>query len=116
MSLAATAKRILQKRGEAVVITRPGGVDRDPATGDVIGSLEPLNINGFGYPGQYEADDVDGTVIRSSDTRLVLERIVVRPEVGWDALVDGKTHRIMSVQPVRKSGQDIIYICQLRAS
>ena len=30
------------------------------------------------------------------------------------AQVQGKTFRVMDVQPITKSGADVIYICQLR--
>lgn len=114
--LALAAIELLEELGEPVVIRRPGGEERDPATGDLIGSATPLEFDGHGYPGQYEADEVDGTTIHSSDTKLLLGLIAQRPQVGWEADVDGKTLRIMEAEAVRKSGQDIIYICQLRAS
>jgi len=36
------------------------------------------------------------------------------PAQGWRAQVQGKTFRVMDVQPITKSGADVIYICQLR--
>jgi hypothetical protein len=45
-----------------------------------------------------------------------LEKVSVRPEVNATATIDSKTYRIMDVQFIRRSGADIIYICQLRAN
>lgn len=114
--LVLAAIELLQELGEPVVIRRLAIVERDPATGEAVGDAEPLEMSAPGYPDNYESKEVDGATIRASDIKLILGLTSQRPQVGWLAEVDSKTLWIMSVAPIRMSGQDIIYICQLRAS
>ena len=71
-------------------------------------------VPGFGYPSRFQNAEVDGTVIKRSDTRLILNKVDEEPAQGWRAQVQGKTFRVMDVQPITKSGADVIYIFQLR--
>lgn len=111
----ATARRLLAKFGEPVVLSYVAGGSIDPATGEgTPGST--VTINGNGYPSRYRADQVDGTQVLGTDTRLILELVDERPAPGWAAQVNGITFRVMDAQPIRKTAQDVIYICQLRES
>lgn len=111
---AADASAMLAEFGEAVTIAFPGTPSFDPVTGAPLSGGVGAQYTAKGYPGQYGANEVDDSVIKSGDIRLILERIAQRPDVGCTALVDGVTYRVMAVRPVRKAGQDVIYICQLR--
>lgn len=113
MSIADTAARLLKQFGEPIEFkyTTSGGFDN--ATGAPIPGTTVVRI-GSGYPGRYESNDIDGTVIRAGDIRLIAERISERPQVGWDVTVDGQKYRVQNVQNVRLSGNDVIYICQIR--
>jgi hypothetical protein len=113
MSLSVTASRLLKQFGEPIEFKYTTGGGFDPATGAPIAGSEVVRI-GSGYPGRYESNDIDGTVIRSGDIKLTVERISERPQVGWDVTVDGLKYRVQNVQNVRLSGEDIIYICQIR--
>jgi len=114
MSIADTATKLLAKFGEPVTLTHETNEVRDPATGEITTPASENVVPGFGYPSRFQNAEVDGTVIKRSDTRLVLNKVSRRPEQGWRAQVQGKTFRIMDVQPITKSGADVIYICQLR--
>lgn len=114
MTITASASRLLKKLGEPVTLAYTSGATVDPVTGDTTGGT-PVTVAAYGYPGRYMANEVDGSIIKSGDIRLTLEKISTRPQQGWDATVDGKTYRIMDVRPVRKSAADVIYICQIRA-
>ena len=105
---------MLAEFGEQVVITFAGTPSFDPVTGAPVSGSAGAQYTAKAYPGQYATTEVDESVIRSGDIRLILERIAQRPDVGCTALVDGVTYRVMAVRPVRKAGQDVIYICQLR--
>lgn len=111
----ANAIRLLKAKGEAVQVTFPSAPSFDPVTGDTIAGGVPVVLAGYGYSGQYKSGDVDGTVIKSGDVRLVLGVLSDRPVVGSSVLVDGVTYRAMSVSPIRESGRDVLYIVQLRA-
>ena len=113
---AATAKALLTKFGELVSLTKPGVPSFDPVTGETITGTAGITYAGKGYAGRYVTTDVDGTNIQQSDIRLVLELLPERPDRGWMAAVDGKAYRVMDVRAIRKAGEDVITICQLRAS
>jgi hypothetical protein len=115
VSLASTASHLLTKYGEAVRFTYNVGEESDPATGAVLTAGTPTNVDGYGYPGRYSANEVDGTNILAGDIRLVVEKVSTRPQVGWRVTVDSKTYRVQNVTPLRKTAADIAYICQLRA-
>ena len=113
---AATAKALLTKFGEPVTLTKPGTPSFDPVTGEPVVGSGGTAYTGKGYAGRYVTTDVDGTNIQQSDIRLVLELLPERPDRGWMAAVDGKAYRVMDVRAIRKAGEDVITICQLRAS
>ena len=114
MSIADTATSLLTKFGEAVALTYETDEVRNPATGQITTPATENEVPGVGYPSRYQNAEVDGTVVKRSDTRLVLNKVSRRPEQGWRAEVQGKTFRVMDVQPITKSGADVVYICQLR--
>jgi hypothetical protein len=110
------ASEQLRKVGEPVIIEFPGTPGFDPITGEPIQEIAGEDITAFGYPAGYVQSDIDGTVIIAGDIRLTLELISPRPRVGCLAQVDGVTYRIMNVRVVRKAEEDVVYVCQLRAS
>lgn len=114
-SEAATAKRLLTRYGEPVTLTKPGEPSFDPVTGEPVAGTGGAVYTAKGYPGRYMQTDIDGLSVQQNDIRLTMELISERPEQGWAALVDGITYRVMDVRAVRKAGEDVIYICQLRA-
>jgi hypothetical protein len=117
VSLAATASKLLAANGEAVTITfAPSTPAFDPVTGAAQTPSVPQTITGNGYPAGYVGSEIDGEVIKAGDIKLILEKVSTRPEVNANATIDSKTYRIMDVQFIRRSGADIIYLCQLRAN
>lgn len=114
MSLADSAASVLERLGEPVTVKYETDEVRNPATGEITTPAVSVEIEGFGYPGGYSSMDVDGDTIRRSDVRLTLSKVSERPQVGWTALVDGVEYRIMDSRKVRFSGDDVVYICQLR--
>ena len=114
MSIVDTATTLLAKFGEAVSLTYETDEVRNPATGEITTPASENVVSGFGYPSRFQNAEVDGTVIKRSDTRLILNKVDEAPEQGWRAQVQGKAFRVMDVQPITKSGADVVYICQLR--
>ena len=113
MSIADTAKKLLVKFGEPIEFTYKTGGAYDPATGGSSGE-SVVTVSGHGYPSGYRKGDISGTAIQSGDVRLIAEKVSERPLPDWNCLADGKIYRVISAQPIRKTGADIIYICQLR--
>jgi hypothetical protein len=107
---------LLAAKGEPVTITFFGSAATDPITGEAETPTANTVYTGNGYPSKYMKKDIDGANILAGDVRLILELIAERPEVGCFATVDATTYRIMDVNPIRLSGADVIYICQLRAN
>ena len=114
MSIVDLGTKLLAEFGEAVSLTYETDEVRNPATGEVTTPASENVVSGFGYPSRFQNAEVDGTAIKRSDTRLILNKVDEAPEQGWRAQVQGKTFRVMDVQPITKSGADVIYICQLR--
>jgi hypothetical protein len=113
MSIADTASRLLAVNGEPVQFSYKSGGSYDPAAGGIIGEVTSF-IDGNGYPSGYSNTETNGTAIEAGDIRLICEKLATRPAQGWQCLVDEQDYRVMDVKPIRKSGVDIIYICQLR--
>jgi hypothetical protein len=114
-NLIATAQKLLDTNGEAVVIQSPnqsGGID--PITGDPLPPLAGTTINAMGYLGKYQSQEIDGTNIQTNDGKLIVAATNPRVLEGWNATVDNRTYRIIKVNPVRKAGKDIILILQVR--
>jgi hypothetical protein len=112
----ATAKRILNKSGETVVLTSPnaGMQQYDPATGDPLPIVAGQTITVKGYLGRYESKDADGVTVLATDGRLILPATTPRIDKGWTATMDNTTLRVMSVSPIRNQGTDVILVCQVR--
>lgn len=114
-SLIQTAQKLLQTNGESVTVQSPqvaGGVD--PITGDPVTPVAGTTIQSVGYLGRYMSKDIDGTAIQANDGRLIMAATTPRISEGWNVTVDSKTYRIIKVNPIRKAGQDIILIMQVR--
>ena len=113
---AQTAARLLAKYGEPVIVTFTDWAEYDPITGADVGSSTISTINAVGYPSQYHTKDIDGVVIQAGDIRLILELINPEPVIGCLVEINNTVYRIMDIQSIRLSGQDIIFICQVRAN
>jgi hypothetical protein len=117
MSIAETASKLLARYGEAVAMTMPPSTPAfNPVTGAAQTPSASTTVIGFGYPSAYRKGEIDGVTIKAGDIRLILEKIVSQPAAGYTIAVDGTTYRIQDVQKIRKTGADVIYICQLRAN
>ena len=112
--LTTTAARLLLKYGQSVMLKYESGGTADPATGVVTVPATQETVNGYGVASRYKNAEVDGTLIKSSDQRLILEKVSTVPQVGWRAQVSGKEYKVMDVMPVSPGNEDVIYICQLR--
>ena len=112
--LSVTAARLLLKYGQSVMLKYETGGTIDPATGIVTVPATENTVTGYGVSSRYKNAEVDGSLIRSGDQRLILEKVSTVPQTGWRAQVSGKEYKVMDVMPVSPSNEDVIYICQLR--
>ena len=112
--LTVTAAKLLLKYGQSVMLKYETGGTIDPATGIVTVPATQETVTGNGAASRYKNSEVDGTLIRSGDQRLILEKVSTIPQTGWRAQVSGKEYKIMDVEPISPGNEDVIYICQLR--
>jgi hypothetical protein len=113
---AQTAANLLAKFGEPVTVTFTNWARYNPITGEASGSSTTSTVAAVGYPSQYKIKDLDGVVIQAGDIRLILELITPVPVIGCLVAIGGTTYRIMNIQNIRLTGQDVIFICQVRAN
>ena len=113
---AQTAARLLAKYGEPLTVTFTDWAEYDPITGADVGSSTTSTIVAVGYPSAYHTKEIDGSVIQAGDLRLILELIAPVPVIGCLVEIDGTTYRIMDIKSVRLSGENVIFICQIRAN
>jgi len=117
MSLADTATSLLTQFGEAVTVEYPLATPAyDPITGEAQTPSSASTASGFGYPSAYRSGDIDGDIIRANDVRLILQVLDDRPVKGSHVTVNSVKYRVMETQFIRKTGSDVVYICQLRAN
>jgi len=58
--------------------------------------------------------EIDGTLIRATDLKLMMQAGVVVPTVADTLTLAGETYNIMSVMPEAVGGVDLYYIIQAR--
>lgn len=81
---------------------------------------QPVAPTVLDYPGTgalfgYKQSDIDGTLIKHSDQRLLLApQIDVEPKVGDAVAVSGKTYSVLRVEVVAPAGLVVLYKLQLR--
>jgi len=73
MTLAATAQRLIEANGEAVVFMAPATTPAfNPVTGAPQTPVAPDPVTGSGVPTRYKAHEVDGSTILAEDVRLLV--------------------------------------------
>lgn len=116
----ATADRLLKKYGAAAVLTRtiPGAYD--PTTG-MTGAPTITNYTGIAFRENYALKDIDGTLIKRGDIRLLMSpkstdgTDMVRPQTATDTvLFAGTTYTVVGVDPFDFAGEAVAFYVQCR--
>lgn len=113
-SLAGTANKLLGKFGQSVTLRRRV-VTYTPATGGTSTTTTDTTVNVV--VDSYRAERVDGTLVRSTDRRVVVAAtgLASAPDAATDVLIiGGVEHRIVSVEPVDPAGTPVVYTVQVR--
>ena len=102
---------LLQKFGSALTLTRTAGATYNPATGTMSAGT-PTSFTVRGVFINYQDANVDGTVIRMGDRRLLVspQGSTTVPAIG--DTVDGM--QIIDVRTYAPNGVAIGYACQAR--
>ncbi len=114
MTIAESSASILKKLGRPVVFRHTTAEVRDPITGAVTSPGSTTEISGFGRPGRFISQRVDGEAVRRTDTRLVVAGLSEPPQVGWDCEVRDTVYKVLDAEIVEFGMVDAVYICQLR--
>jgi len=109
-----SALKALIESGEQVVFSYQTDPVFDNDTGDLISGGTSGIQTAYGYPESYSNSEIDGTSIQRGDIKLICSAGELRPVVGWLCLLDSVNYRVMSCDPIRESGVDVIYYVQLR--
>jgi hypothetical protein len=102
---------LLQKYGSALTLTRSVGAAYNPSTGAVAGGT-PTNFTVQGVFINYTDENVDGTVVRAGDRRLLVSPTgsTTAPAIG--DVVGGM--KLVDVRTYAPNGTPIAYSCQTR--
>lgn len=112
-NLAATASRLLASKGQSVTFSREVSGTLDPVTG-IISGATTTTFSGNGAAFDYNNSEIDGTVIKSGDIRLLVEALSTEPEQGDKCTVNSIDYRVMDVSPTNPAGTVVMYEVQLR--
>jgi hypothetical protein len=116
----ATAQRLLTKYGAVVVLTRTTAGAYDPDTG-TTGAGSSAAYTGIAFREQYALKDIDGTIIKRGDVRLI---VAPKQSDGTDMpipaadtdtmLFDGTTYSVVGVDPLKPADESVLYYVQAR--
>ncbi|WP_273807275.1 MULTISPECIES: hypothetical protein [unclassified Pseudomonas] len=106
-------------KGLNLTLTKPGQKAYDPATSTVTTS--PQAFTGSGLRESYKQTDIDGTLIRQGDVKLLVSPVqadgtdLPEPVTGDQIRFDGKVLKVISVEPWNYAGVACGYEVQGRA-
>jgi hypothetical protein len=111
--LSSRMSKVLAKLGEPCTVSYQTGDSIDPDTG-IFTAGTVISMEGFCAQEQYSASEVDGSNVLRGDLKLVVSKLLDRPEVGSVVNVDSKNYTAINVEPVRFKGADVVYMIQGR--
>lgn len=113
-NLIAVARRVLLAYGENLTFGRDSNGSYDVSDGSVA-TASSATYTAYCAPMDYTKDEIDGTVIKKHDVKLIMEKPTSYvPTVGDTVTLDSVKMRIISVEKLRAQGSLIIYILQVR--
>lgn len=113
-AIATNAQSAIEDAGTTITVTRKTVDSFDPALGYTVPGAD-IVATGYGVQTAYKSRDIDGTVIKLGDMRLLIgPGLSIEPSVNDTVTVDSVTWNIVDVSPVSPAGTDCLYICQVR--
>lgn len=111
---AATAQRLLERFGSALMLTRSTPAAYNPATGTATSTS--ADHAGFGVRLDYEQREIDGTNIRRGDARIyVAPDLAVTPQTGDSITMGADVWQVVASRPLAPAGVVVIHDVQVRA-
>lgn len=111
-NLIVVANRLLTNYGQTLTIVRDNIGSFNPSNGTVTDSSD-TNYSGVGHPSNYDASQIDGTIVQQNDIRLFFYS-ATEPLVNDIFTIDTIAYTAQSVRKLKAQGDNIIYIVQLR--
>ena len=105
--------KFIPQYGVEITFTQRNEASFDPILGQKTSNT--VVFTGFGVKSDYNQNEIDGTIVKSGDVKILLENTETIPKIGDDAAVNGSgTFRIMDVNLTSPAEETIIYTLQLR--
>ena len=113
--MALTADRLLKGKGQAVTITRRSAGVYDPATG--AATVTTTTQTGYAAIIDHNSNNIDGTLIKAGDKKLLLSPAGVSAPVLNDTVtVGGVVYTVVEpLKTVAPAGTVVMYELNLRA-
>jgi hypothetical protein len=116
----AAADRLLKGKGQVVKLYRNTTGTYNPATGGVANTTTMQE--GYGAVIDWDARQIDGTLILATDKRLLLSALnaagatLTAPALGDTVTIGGVVYTLVApLKTVSPGGTSVLYDCNLRA-
>lgn len=109
--LADTSARLIDQYGQDVVITIDNAGSYDPITGADTGTETVLNVRGVKL--EYSRGDIDGTLIRSGDFKLLVDGEHDIPKDSY-VTIGGKKFVVVMTGEINPAGTRLLTKVQCR--
>ena len=112
VKMQATASRLLKKFGQSITIRVLTGETLDLSTQSKVSTYTDTTGNGVTL--NFNNNEIDGSLILTTDIKLVIENLDIEPIINSITTIDSVTYRVSSVNPVNPEGTNIVYKIGLR--
>jgi hypothetical protein len=111
----ASIKATLQKKGQAMTLTRVSAGTYDPVTGNTTGATAATHtVHGIVTNYTTALKNAGDSLIQSGDRLATIEAVTVAPAVNDTLTIGGIVWKIMAIDPIDPAGTAYIYKCQIR--
>ena len=104
----ALASRLIQKNGATLTLSVKTAGAYDPDSGTIGETV--ANYSGYAIRTNYDANEVDGTLVRQDDVKLIVSPVktdesdMVQPKPSDAMTFDGMVYQVISVKPWNYAG------------
>ena len=116
--LRAMANQQLKDKGLTCTITKQTAGTYSTSTG--VASVSTSTQSAYGALFDYENKNIDGTLVKKGDRRLLLSALntalaaLTAPSVNDTVAANSVTYTIVAIRPIAPSGVAVAYDCQIR--
>ena len=110
---AATALKLLTKYGRSVTVTSVTPGTYDPAAGSITNTTATSTAKGLVT--EHKATDIDGTLIKAGDKKLLLDSSAVI-SIDDSVTVGSDVYSVVGVSELNPAGTRVMWTCNIRGS